>query len=109
MQNAYTHPSKYCTIFPFLDHAIHFGSAEVESERFRTRITRGDSFPGGFATLHTLKSPLEAWVANMSDFCFEDEACQASEIIGEGPRAVVKVWRMVNWGRRVAIKIDPFW
>jgi hypothetical protein len=45
----------------------------------------------------------------MSDFCFEDEACQAREMIGDGPREVVKVWRMVNWGRRVAIKIEPFW
>lgn len=72
------------------------------------RITRGDSFPGGFATLQTLRSPLEACVASMSDFCFEDEACQANDTIGDGPREVVKVWRMVNWGRRFAIKIDPF-
>ena len=63
----------------------------------------------GFDTLHTRKSPLEACVASISDFCFEDEACQAIEIIGEGPREVVKVWRIVNWGRRFAIRMDPFW
>ena len=104
----HAHPSKYCTTFPFLDHAIHLGSADVESDRLSTRITRGASFPGGFATLQTLKSPLEACVANMSDFCFDEDACQASEIMGEGPREVVKVWRIVNWGRRVAMSIDPF-
>lgn len=54
------HPSRYCTIRPFLDHDIHLGSAELESDRFSTRMTLGDSFPGGFATLQTLKSPLEA-------------------------------------------------
>lgn len=95
-------------ILPFFDHAIHLGSVEFESDRFNTRITRGDSLPGGFATLQTLKSPLEACVANMSDFCFEEDACQASERIDEGPREVVRVWRMVNWGVRFAIKTDPF-
>lgn len=85
------YPSRYCTILPFLDHAIHFGLVESESERFNTRITRGDSFTGGFATLQTLKSPLEACVANISDFCLEEEACQANDIIGEGPREVVRV------------------
>ena len=82
---------------------------ELESDLFNTRITRGDSFTGGFATLQTLKSPFEDCVANMSDFCFDEDACQASERIGEGPREVVSVWRIVNWGRRFAIKIDPFW
>lgn len=86
-----THPSKYCTIFPFLDHAIHFGLGESESERLSTRITRGDSFPGGFDTLQTLRSPLEACVASISDFCFDEEACQAKDTIGDGPREVVKV------------------
>jgi len=96
-------------ILPFFDHAIHFRSVEFESDLFSTRITRGDSFPGGFATLQILKSPLEACVANMSDFCFEEDACQASDKIGEGPREVVREWRMVNWGWRFAIRIDPFW
>lgn len=86
-----THPSRYCTIFPFFDHAIHFGVTESESDRFSTRITRGDSFPGGFATLQTLRSPLDACVASISDFCFEEEACQANDTIGDGPREVVKV------------------
>ena len=44
----------------------------------------------------------------MSDFCFEEDACQAIVMIEDGPREVVRVWRIVNWGRRVAIKIDPF-
>lgn len=91
-----TYPSRYCTILPFFDQAIHFGSEDVESDLFSTRMTRGDSFPGGFATLQTRKSPLEACVANMSDFCFDDEACHARERIGDGPREVVNVWRMVN-------------
>lgn len=85
------HPSKYCTSLPFLDHPIHLGSAEFESDRFNTLITRGDSFPGGFDTLQTLKSPFEDWVASISDFCFDEDACQAKEIIGEGPREVVRV------------------
>jgi hypothetical protein len=71
-------------------------------------MTLGDSFPGGFATLQTLKSPFDACVANMSDFCFDEEACQAIEMIGDGPREVVSVCRIVNWGRRLAINIDPF-
>lgn len=86
-----TYPSRYCTIFPFFDHAIHLGSAELESDRFKTRITRGDSLPGGLVTLQILRSPFDACVASMSDFCFDEEACQASEIIGDGPREVVRV------------------
>jgi hypothetical protein len=73
------------------------------------RITRGASLPGGFATLQTLRSPLADIVASMSDFCFDDDACHANETIGEGPREVVIVCRMVNVGNNVAIRIDPFW
>jgi hypothetical protein len=85
------HPSKYCTSLPFFDHPIHLGSDEFESDRFNTLITRGDSFPGGFATLQTRKSPFDDCVASMSDFCFDEDACQAKEIIGDGPREVVRV------------------
>ena len=45
----------------------------------------------------------------MSDFCREDEACHASVTMGEGPREVVRLWRMVNLGCNVAIKSEPFW
>lgn len=64
---------------------------------------------GGFDTLQTLRSPFAACVANISDFCFDDDACHASEIIGDGPRDVVNVCKIVKVGRRVAIRIDPFW
>jgi hypothetical protein len=105
-----THPSRYCIIFPFFDQAIHFGSEDEDaSDLFRLRITRGASLPGGFATLQTLRSPLADIVASMSDFCFDDDACHANDTIGEGPREVVIVWRMVNVGNNVAIRIDPFW
>lgn len=106
----YPYPSKYCIIFPFFDQAIHLGSAGEEiSDLFKTRITRGASFPGGFATLHTLRSPLADIVASISDFCFDDDACHAIETIGDGPREVVMVCRILNVGNSVAINIDPFW
>ena len=104
-----TYPFRNCTIFPFLDQAIHLGVEGSESDRFKTLIALGVSFPGGFDMLQTLKSPFAAWVASISDFCFDDDACHASEIIGDGPRDVVNVCKMVKIGRRVAIKIDPFW
>jgi hypothetical protein len=85
------YPSKYCTSLPFLDHPIHFGSDKFESERFNTLITRGDSFPGGFATLQTRKFPFDDCVASISDFCFDEDACHAREIIGDGSREVGKV------------------
>jgi hypothetical protein len=44
----------------------------------------------------------------MSDFCFEDDACQASVTIGDGPLEVVKLCRMVKRGCNVAIKSEPF-
>lgn len=48
-------------------------------------------------------------MASISDFCFDDEACQASDTMGDGARDVVRVCKMVNDGCRAAIKIDPFW
>jgi len=54
-------------------------------------MTLGVSAVGGFATLQTRRSPSEVCVANMSDFCFDEEACQANVTIGDGARDVVKV------------------
>lgn len=72
-------------------------------------MTRGGSFPGGLATLHTLKSPFADSVASISDFCLEEEACQAKESMDDGPREVAIVCKIVNVGWRVAIIIEPFW
>jgi hypothetical protein len=72
-------------------------------------MARGVSFPGGFDILQTLRSPLAVWAASISDFCFDEDACHASEIMGDGPREVVNVCKMVKLGRRVAIKTEPFW
>jgi hypothetical protein len=44
----------------------------------------------------------------MSDFCLDDEACQARPRMGEGARGVERVCMMVKLGRRVAIRIEPF-
>lgn len=92
------HPSRYCTILPFFDQAINLGSADVESVLFKILMTRGVSLPGGFATLQTLRSPFADCVANMSDFCFDEEACHANVTIGDGPRDVVRVCKMVKVG-----------
>ena len=46
--------------------------------------------------------------ASISDFCFEDDPCQASLLSGDGARFVLKVCRIVKEGCRVAINIDPF-
>lgn len=53
---------------------------------------------GGLPTLQTLRSPSEHCVANMSDFCFDEDACQAKETMGDGARAVVKVCSIVKEG-----------
>jgi len=50
------------------------------------RIVLGDSAVGGFETLQILRSPSMVCEANISDFCFVDEACQAKLTIGEGAR-----------------------
>ena len=63
---------------------------------------------GGFATLHTRRSPSVVCVASMSDFCFVDDACHARCAIGDGPREVDSVCRMVNEGCNATINIDPF-
>ncbi len=58
----------------------------------------GGSECGVLGTLQTRRSPSEVWVANMSDFCLAEDPCQASCDMGEGPLAVVRVWRMVKDG-----------
>jgi hypothetical protein len=63
---------------------------------------------GGLATLQTRRSPSAVSVANISDFCFEDDACQASPTIADGPLEVVKVCKMVKAGRSVEMRIEPF-
>lgn len=64
---------------------------------------------GGFDILQTLRSPLADWVASISDFCFAEDACHASEMMGDGNRDEVKVCKMVKLGKREAMRIDPFW
>ena len=44
----------------------------------------------------------------MSDFCFEDDACQASPTIGDGATEVERVWSIVKDGSKEAIRIEPF-
>lgn len=58
--------------------------------------------------LQTSKSPSLVWLANISDFCLVDEACQANDTIGEGAREVVSVCKMVNVGCKFVISIEPF-
>lgn len=72
------------------------------------RIVFGVSAVGGFDTLQTRRSPSHVWEANISDFCLDDEACQASETMGEGERWVVRVCKMVKLGCKVARRMVPF-
>ena len=108
IKSTVTYPSEYCKILPFLDHAIQFRPGSTLSLLFRTRMTLGVSAVGGLAILHTLKSPSKLCIANMSDFCFADEACHARFTIGEGARDVDNVCKMVKDGCRATIRIDPF-
>lgn len=104
-----TYPFIYCNIFPFLDQAIHCGPEAAASDRFKTRMVRGGSFSAGFETLQTFKSPFNACVANMSDFCFDDDACHDKLIKGDGLREIVSVCRMLKVGWSVASRTVPFW
>lgn len=94
-------------IRPFLDHAIQLSPGPTLSVRFNMRIIFGASAVGGFATLQTLKSPSDAWTANISDFCLVEDACHARLAIGEGARSAGKVCRMVKAGRKATSNIDP--
>jgi guanyl-specific ribonuclease Sa len=93
-------------IRPFLDHASHLGSAELDSDLLSDLITRGAS-RSCLDTLHRNKSPSTDCVASISDFCLADDACQAKDKIGDGPLEVERVCKMVNVGWSFAIKMDP--
>lgn len=68
----------------------------------------GCSLLGALGTLHTRRSPSMVCVASMSVFCLEEEPCQASPVMREGARVVVRVCRMVKDGWRVAMRMEPF-
>lgn len=101
-----SYPSMYCTMRPFFDQPNQLRVLSDISEPPSILMILGGSVAGSFETLHTRKSPSDVCVASISVFCFDDEPCQASPVIGEGPRAVLRVCRIVK-GRRVAIKIEP--
>ena len=103
-----THPSEYCSIRPFFDHAAQFKPGSRLSLCFNTRIVAGAADFTGFAILQTLRSPSNVCVASMSDFCLAEEACHARLTIGEGALAVVKVCKIVKVGCKDTIRIDPF-
>jgi hypothetical protein len=44
----------------------------------------------------------------MSDLDRDDDACHESVTIGDGPRDVVRLCRMVKRGWSVAIRSEPF-
>lgn len=104
-----SYPSEYCTIRPFLDQPNQHGPLSLFSDRLRIRITQGGSVCGALGTLHTRRSPSLVCVASISDFCFDDEPCQAKLMMGDGAFGVVKVCRMVNDGCRVTMRMEPFW
>ena len=58
--------------------------------------------------LHTRKSQLALCTANMSDFCFDEDACHAKPTIGAGATELERVWRMVKVGSSEAMMTDPF-
>ena len=95
-------------ILPFFDQANQQGPGSLCSFWLSTRITHGASLPcWALGTLHTRRSPSDVWAANISDFCFDEEPCQARPAIGEGFLGVVRVCRMVKDGCRVAMRIEP--
>ena len=101
------HPAEYWRIRPFLDQAAQFKPGSVLSLCFKILIVFGVSAVAGLATLQTRRSPSAVCVANISDFCFDDDACHAKVTIGEGARDVVKVWRIVKAGCNATISIEP--
>ena len=68
----------------------------------------GESPYADFGMLQTLKSPSAVCAASMSDFCFDEDPCQASLLSGEGALLELKVCKIVNAGCKFAIKIEPF-
>lgn len=94
---------------PFLDQPNQHGPDSLFSDRLRIRITQGGSLLGALGTLQTRRSPSHVWVASISDFCFDDEPCQAKLMMGEGCFGVVRVCRMVKVGCSVTMRMEPFW
>ena len=100
--------SEYWMMRPFFDQEIHvLPGMNVGSGRLNTRMTLGASAFGGFDTLHTRRSPSAVWVASISDFCLDEDACQLRESIGDGARLVISVCMIVKDGCRDASRIDP--
>jgi len=109
-ENLLAYPSEYCIMRPFFDQPSQFGPGRKRSLRFKILTTfAGSLLVWFFAMLQTRRSPSWVWVANMSDFCFEEEACHARVTIGDGLLEVVKLWMIVNRGCKVQIRIEPFW
>ena len=78
------------------------------SPLFKIRIVFGFSAVAGLAILQTRRSPSDVCDVSMSDFCFEDEACQARLTIGDGERDVFSVCKTVKEGCRLAMMMEPF-
>lgn len=57
--------------------------------------------------LQTRRSPSNVRTANMSDFCFVDEACHARCAIGDGARGTGNVCKIVKAGRSETSNMDP--
>ena len=93
-----THPSEYCKILPFFDHAHQCSPGSTLSLLFKMRRVLGVSVFGGFETLQTRRSPSTVCVASMSDLCFVEDACHTKFATAEGARAAVRVCRIVNDG-----------
>lgn len=58
--------------------------------------------------LQMRRSPSAVCAANMSDFCLDEEPCQASALMGNGALVVLRVCKIVNEGCSDAIRIEPF-
>lgn len=77
---------------------MNCGPEIVASAFLSIRMVRGVSFSAGLETLQTLRSPFAACEASISDFCFDEEACHANPIIGDGPRDMLNACKMLNVG-----------
>lgn len=105
-----TYESENWMMRPFLDQPIHWEPVGAPSVFFRMRTTlTASSELCDLATLQTRRSPSRVCDDSMSDFCLDDDACQARVTIGEGALLVVRLCRIVKRGCRVAIRSEPFW
>lgn len=104
-----TYPAEYCTIRPFRDHPSQLFPRPEASGRFNMRTTRALSSPSSdLGTLHTRRSPSLVWTANISDFCFDEEACHANVVMVEGCiEVVVRVCSIVKAGDKAAMSTEP--